>query len=266
MSLLERTGVLILTHNEAPNIARTLDAIAAFPEVVVLDSCSTDETANIVARYPRARVVKRAFDTHARQWNFGLTSCGLEREWVLALDADYRVSGELVDEIARLAPSDTVGGYRVAFRYCILGRPLRGTLYPPVIALYRRESAIYIQNGHTQRVSVKGGILDLAHRIDHDDRKPLWAWLTAQQKYAKLEAEFLLGTPRNTLHRADRLRLMGWPMPILVFLYTLIAKGCILDGWAGWLYVLQRTVAETMLALEIVDRRLRAQGYGRSQR
>ena len=50
---------------------------------------------------------------------------------------------------------------------------------------------------------------------------------------------------------------MAWPAPILVFLYTLITKRCVLDGWAGWLYVLQRTLAETMIALEIVDRRLR---------
>jgi hypothetical protein len=35
-------------------------------------------------------------------------------------------------------------------------------------------------------------------------------------------------------------------------------KGCLLDGWRGWLYVLQRTFAEVLLALDIVDRRLRA--------
>jgi hypothetical protein len=53
-------------------------------------------------------------------------------------------------------------------------------------------------------------------------------------------------------------RLLGWPAPILVFLYTLIIKRCALDGWAGWLYVLQRTFAEIALALEIVDRRMRS--------
>ena len=50
---------------------------------------------------------------------------------------------------------------------------------------------------------------------------------------------------------------MGWPAPILVFFYALIAKRCALDGWAGWLYVLQRTFAEIALALEIVDRGVR---------
>jgi hypothetical protein len=43
----------------------------------------------------------------------------------------------------------------------------------------------------------------------------------------------------------------------LVLFYALFVKGCILDGWAGWYYVLQRTLAEVMVALEIVDRRLR---------
>ena len=55
----------------------------------------------------------------------------------------------------------------------------------------------------------------------------------------------------------DRIRRMGWLSPFLVFFYTLIFKGCIFDGWAGWLYVLQRTNAEMMIALEIIDRRLR---------
>jgi glycosyltransferase involved in cell wall biosynthesis len=260
MNFLQQTGVLILTYNEDPNIARTLDALAAFPEVVVLDSGSSDDTLNILARYPNTRLATRAFDTHAAQWNFGLTGCGLTREWVLALDADYRVSSDLVDEIAQLSPSNAVGGYRVSFRYCIHGHPLSGTLYPPAVALYRRKSAHYIQRGHTQRAIVQGEIQGLRGRIDHDDRKPLSRWLQAQQHYARLEADYLLCTPRRELRRADRLRLMGWPSPLLTFLYTLIGKGCIFDGWAGWFYVLQRTLAETMLALEIVDRRLREKG------
>jgi hypothetical protein len=43
-------------------------------------------------------------------------------------------------------------------------------------------------------------------------------------------------------------------------LYTLLIKGCILDGWAGWYYALQRMLAETLIAIEILDRRLRSIG------
>jgi hypothetical protein len=44
---------------------------------------------------------------------------------------------------------------------------------------------------------------------------------------------------------------------VLVFFDTLLIKGCIFEGWPGWLYVLQRTLAEIMIAIEIIDRRLR---------
>jgi glycosyltransferase involved in cell wall biosynthesis len=261
LSFLDQITVLILTYNEAPNIGRTLDALSRFPEVVILDSRSTDDTIGIVNRYPNARVTFRAFDTHAEQWNHGLTSCGIERPWVLALDADYRVPSTLVDEMSLLHPETAVSGYRFAFRYCIFGRPLSATLYPPVVALYRRERAHYVQVGHTQRVIVGGGVEQLTGRIDHDDRKPLDRWIASQQKYAKLEAAYLMSTSRTNLRRVDRIRLLAWPAPMLVFLHTLMMKRCILDGLPGWLYVLQRTLAETMIAIEIVDRRLR----GRSE-
>ena len=134
-----------------------------------------------------------------------------------------------------------------------------------MIALYRRERAHYLQEGHTQRVVVDGTVARLQGLIDHDDRKPLSRWFASQQKYAKLEADHLLSTPRASLRRADKIRLMAWPSPILVFLYTLLAKGCILDGWPGWFYVLQRTLAETMIAIELVDRRLRASSIESTQ-
>ena len=54
----------------------------------------------------------------------------------------------------------------------------------------------------------------------------------------------------------DQLRLAAWPAPLAVLIYTLFIKGCLLDGWAGWFYALQRMLAETLIALEIINRRL----------
>lgn len=257
MSLLERTSVLILTYNEAPNIARTLEALARFNSITVLDSGSTDETADIVAGFPNARFISRPFDDHASQWNFGLGVVGNEREWVLALDADYVLTPELIEEIDRLEPATDVTGFRIAFGYCVLGKALRGSLYPPSVCLFRRAKGVYRQEGHTQRVVLPGRIQDLAGRILHDDRKPLGRWLDSQRKYARLEADYLYDKKKQDLRKIDKIRLTGWLGPPLVFLYTLFYKGCIRDGWAGWLYVLQRLIAETMIALEVVDRKMR---------
>jgi len=85
--------------------------------------------------------------------------------------------------------------------------------------------------------------------------KPLLRWFSAQQVYARLEAEHLLSIDRNVLGRADKIRLKAWPAPFLVLFYVLVCKGCLLDGWYGWYYALQRLLAETLLALEIIDRR-----------
>jgi glycosyltransferase involved in cell wall biosynthesis len=245
--------VLILTYDEAANISRTLDALKGFSDVVVLDSGSKDDTLEVVGRYPNARVVSRVFDSHAVQWNYGLTGCGISREWVLALDADYVLPHTLVSEIARLVPEKQTGGYRIGFNYCVFGRRLSGTLYLPIVALYRRQSAYYIQDGHTQRVVVDGDINRLRERIDHDDRKSLGRWLASQSKYAGLEADLLASTPWKQLGLPKKLRRLVVVAPWLVPLYCLIVCKGILDGWPGLFYAFQRAVAEGILAIHLLE-------------
>lgn len=251
-----QVSVLILTFNEAANIARTLDALRAFSEVLILDSGSTDDTLTIAARYPNVRVGTRAFDTHAGQWNHGLSACGLARDWVLALDADYVLTPALVQEIASLKPAHDTAGYRAQFKYCVWGKALSGSLYPPVVTLIRRQGAAYTQDGHTQRVVVQGQVLNLSHPILHDDRKPLARWLASQERYAQLECDLLLGKPWSALHWRDRLRRLIIVTPWLVPLYCLTVGRGLLDGWPGIYYALQRGLAESVLALKLLEARL----------
>ncbi|MGP0094522.1 MAG: glycosyltransferase family 2 protein [Xanthobacteraceae bacterium] len=245
---------LIITYNEAPNIRRILDKLAWARRIVVIDSGSTDATLDIIQEYRQVDVIQHPFAEFASQCNFGLAQ--VASPWVLSLDADYELSDEFVTELRTLTPGDDTAGYRARFVYRIFGRPLRGTLYPPRTVLYRKDKARYRSEGHGHRVTVSGGVVELKGVIYHDDRKPLARWIASQQRYAREEASYLLETSRNELSPIDKIRLMGWPGPILVLFYTLFAKGCIMDGWPGWHYALQRLAAETLIALEIVDRRL----------
>jgi glycosyltransferase involved in cell wall biosynthesis len=257
-AMLDQITPLILTFDERSNIERTLAKLAWARRIVVIDSFSTDGTLDILRRDPRIAVFEREFADFAGQCNFGLTC--VETPWVLSLDADYALSDELIEELRTLVPGETVAGYRAGFVHLIHGRPLRGTLYPPRTVLYRRDRAFYRQEGHAHRVQIDGAVLPLRGVIYHDDRKPLSRWLDAQRRYAAAEADYLLDDARRAgrpLARADRIRLMGWPAPIAVLLYVLLVKRCILDGWPGWYYALQRLFAESLLALEILDRRLR---------
>jgi glycosyltransferase involved in cell wall biosynthesis len=223
--------------------------------IVVIDSGSTDETVEIVRSYPHTEVIHRPFDDCASQWNFG--NDRVNQGWILSLDADYELSDALVAELRGLRPDASTNGYSAKFVYRIFGRSVRGSLYPPRIVLYRKDNACYRNEGHTQQLVITGNVLPLNGVIYHDDRKPLARFVASQCRYAREEAEFLLASDRKSLRRVDRVRLAGWCAPVAVLIYTLFFKGCLLDGWPGWYYVLQRVFAEILIALEIVDRRLR---------
>ena len=259
--MLDQITPLILTFNEAPNLGRALEQLRWAERIVVVDSFSTDETLEIVKRFPQAEVVARKFDSFAGQCNFGLQQ--VRTPWVLSLDADYILTEELIAEMQALAAAGAADGYSARFKYSVYGHNLRASLYPPRTVLYRRDRARYEDDGHGHRVQIAGPVQALAAFILHDDRKPLARWLWAQDKYATLEVQKLLAAAAGTLPVQDRLRKMIWPAPFVVFFYTLLVKGMIFEGWPGWYYVLQRTVAELVLSLRLVEEKFKKKDHRR---
>jgi len=253
--MLEQITPLILTYNEAPNIGRTLEALAWARDIVIVDSFSDDATLEIAASFPSVRVFQRAFDCHRSQWEFGLRETGIKTPWVLALDADYTVTSDAVTELKNLNPDAHTAGYRAKFIYCVNGKKLHSGIYPPVTVLYRREAASYVQDGHTQRVVVNGRVEDLQSRLLHNDRKSLSRWLVSQTRYAELESQKLINSETGTLKLIDRLRLWSVVLPSATLFYCLFIRGGIFDGRAGVYYACQRAVAELILSLYLLDSR-----------
>jgi len=242
---------VVLTWNEAANIERTLSRLEWAPRVLVFDSGSTDGTQALARRFANVVVAERPFDSHAAQWEVAIRHPAVETDWVLALDADYVLTPELIEELGRLDLTSGPRGYRVRFRYCIEGAPLRASLYPPVTVLFDRRCARYVQEGHTQRIRIDGAVGDLAAYALHDDRKPLDRFVAAQQRYARLEAVKLSSSSFRSLPLAGKLRKLRFVTPVLVPLWLLLGRGLILDGRRGLAYVRQRWIAETMIAREL---------------
>jgi glycosyltransferase involved in cell wall biosynthesis len=247
---------MIITYNEEVNIRRVLDRLTWAKRILVVDSGSTDRTLEIARDYEQIDIIQRPFVDFASQCNFGLAH--VNTPWVLSLDADYELSDEFIGEMENLTPEPDLAGYSARFIYRIYGRPLHGTLYPPRTVLYRKAKARYEAEGHGHRVRMDGRIQTLSSAIFHDDRKPLTRFIASQQRYARAEAEYLVTTPSHLLSRTDKIRRSGFAVP-LVFLYTLICRGCFLDGWEGWYYVLQRLIAESLIALELANQRLESE-------
>ena len=266
---------VVLTFNEEHNLQRTLEALTWLPRIVIVDSGSSDSTAEIARSFSNVRFFERPFDTHAQQWNFGLAQ--IATDWVLTLDADYVVSSELAREIETLQSAPDVAGYTANFEYVVFGGPLRASIYPPRVVLFQTKLGRYVDEGHTQQLRIGGKIEKLRSTILHDDRKPLSRWISSQDRYAKLEAEYLGNAEcgmrteeaskseiRNQkseipqLSLQDKLRKMIFVTPIIMPVYLLLGRGLILDGWRGWYYVFQRTLAEMMLSLRLIERKLKS--------
>jgi glycosyltransferase involved in cell wall biosynthesis len=245
---------MILTWNEEDNIGRCLDRLDWAEDVVVVDSFSTDRTEEICGQFPNVRVVKQEFTSLAGQANFGLSH--IRTPWVLSMDADYIVPLDFVVLLEEFDSTDLNAAF-ACFTYCIFGKPLRGTLYPPRLVLHRTHDVHYEQDGHAHRVVVGGECGFLPMKIDHDDRKPITRWFASQAVYARQEAEKLASADIRRLSRQDRLRAKAWIAPWLVVVWCLLVRRCALDGRAGLYYTFQRMIAETMLAVCLLDNRLR---------
>jgi glycosyltransferase involved in cell wall biosynthesis len=249
--MIEKVTPLILSFNESPNIERTIKRLIWAQRIVVVDSYSTDNTLEILRSYPQVEVFEHEFESFATQCNYGLEK--IESEWVLSLDADYVVSEELINEIKAIPQNLSIDGYFVKFKYCVFGKPLRGTLYPPRQVLYRQAKALYQEEGHAHKVCINGNSSALKSYIYHDDRKSLDRWLNAQNKYMIIESKKLLNTPNSQLSFSDRLRKQKIIAPFAILFYCLILNKGILDGWAGWYYAFERMLAETLLAIRLIE-------------
>lgn len=242
---------LIITYNEAPNIGRTLAQLRWAKRVIILDSYSTDNTLEIARGYANVEILQRPFDTFAGQLNYGLAQ--INSLWALTLDADYFITEELIQELHGLTEDAPFNSYFISFKFCIFGKPLTSTILPARDALFRRDQATFVEDGHAQKLSIKGPAGHLKGFIHHDDRKEFSRWLWAQSKYMPIETEKLSTTPLAQLSFPDRVRKKKRYLPLMVIVFTQTRAKCLFDGWIGWHYSLQRAVAEALLAMHLIE-------------
>jgi glycosyltransferase involved in cell wall biosynthesis len=244
---------IILTWNEQENIARTLSHLTWLEKVIIIDSGSTDKTLELVSSFPNTEVHIHKFDTHASQWNYGLSLSG--SEWVLSLDADYILPYAFIEEIKGYILKRDYSAFTTEFDFVIFERPLNSNNTTPRPVLFKRSDCIYYDDGHTQRLKINGKTGDFKNKILHDDRKPLSRWLHNQAAYSVKEADMLLYACKN-LSFLEKLRKRKVYTPVLMFFFCLFRKRMIFNGWRGWHYTLQRTIVEMLISLRLTEEKL----------
>jgi glycosyltransferase involved in cell wall biosynthesis len=259
-------SVLILTKNEALDLPGCLECLAWCDDVHVLDSQSTDDTAQIAQRLG-AQVTVRAFDGYASQRNFGLR-LAFKHRWVLVLDADERVEPALVGEMTAFvtSASSEVAGARLRRRDIWWGTWLKhAQISPWFIRLVRVGRARYEREVNEVMV-VDGTVHDLEHTFDHHPfSKGLDHWIAKHNVYSRMEAEVIAsgqrGKPswRTALFDSDFntrrvhqkgifYRLPG--RPLIKLCYMLFVRGAFLDGWTGIRYACLQSIYEYFIVLK----------------
>jgi glycosyltransferase involved in cell wall biosynthesis len=250
-------AVVVLTFNEEANLAACLASVQGWAsELVVVDSGSTDRTCDI-AHERSATLVSHAFESHAAQWEWALSTLQLQSEWILALDADQRVTPELRDSLIEqlTASDDSYAGYFVARRQVFRGRWIRhGGYYPKyLLKLFRRGRARVGDDlvDHHFLVTGKVGRLDGDLIEDNRNELRIFDWTEKHNRYARRQAADELARERAGLQHG---RFFGTPdervlwmkhlwaqLPLFVrpvgyFVYRYVLRLGFLDGKEGFVF------------------------------
>jgi glycosyltransferase involved in cell wall biosynthesis len=259
-------AVIIAVRNEAANIAKCLRSLSPAREIFVIDSCSTDGTAEL-ATAAGASVVPfdyRGGYPKKRQW--AIETLPIHADWLLMVDADEEIPDALWREIAAAiaAPAGRTA-FLIRKGFCFLGRRFRfGGFSFQAVLLFRKGKARFerlLEDAATagamdmevhERVLVDGPVGVLPTSLVHDDFKGLAAYIDRHNRYSTWEARHrhhFLKTGQWG-HEAIRPRLFGNPQErrrflkfvavrtpcesLLWFLYHYIVCGGFLEGYAGY--------------------------------
>jgi len=197
-------SITILTKNSARHLAKVLDSVRSFDEVVILDSGSSDDTLAITRQFPNVRVFETQFKGFGPLHN---EATGLARnDWIFSLDSDEVMTDELVREInALLLDENTV--YSVAMRNYYNGKWIRWCGWYPDrhVRLFNRKKSRFTEDEVHERIITNGfQEIALAGPVKHYSFNCAADFLTKAQFYSDLFAQQNRGKRSSSMGKAVR--------------------------------------------------------------
>jgi glycosyltransferase involved in cell wall biosynthesis len=253
-------SILIPIKNEAANLPRCLDSVAWADEIVVVDSQSTDGSAEI-ARARGAQVVQFFFNgAWPKKKNWALDNIRFRNDWTFILDADEVLHADAVEEFDNaVVNARDIVGYWINRRFMFMGRWLRHAYYPNWnLRLFRHALGRYEKlteaatgsgdNEVHEHVIVRGRTGRLQTELDHYAFPSIDVFVEKHNRYSNWEARVAAdavtgGEGQNISHktvgrrrRLKRLMLRMPFRPLLRFLYVYVWQKGFLDGVEGYYF------------------------------
>ena len=226
---MQTISTYILTYNEAEKIKAAVESVLWADEIVVVDSDSTDRTAEIATSLG-ARVVQVPFKGFGDLRNRAIEACRCD--WIFSLDADERCTAPVRDEIlSLLADAPPCDVYRVPRRSFMMGRWIKGSGWYPNFRqpqLFRKGSVRYTLEPVHEGYQVLTGkpLGTLTNAIWQFPFRNLEEVLRKANRYSSL------GAPKLANKRVSMVSALGHGL--WAFLKHYFLKRGFIDGWAGF--------------------------------
>jgi glycosyltransferase involved in cell wall biosynthesis len=193
---MKRLSIIIVARNEALNIVDCVRSARFADEVIVLDSGSTDGTADL-ARAEGATVAVTDWPGYGPQNNRGIDCAA--GDWFFSLDADERITPELAVEIRAAIERDDVNGYRVPRTSMYCGRFMKHGGWSPDYTwrLARRGSARFTEHFLHAHLQVEGPTGTLREPIVHYSFRSMESVLEKLNRYSTASARDMTDSHRR---------------------------------------------------------------------
>lgn len=190
-------SVIVLTYNEEANLAVCLNSLAQLSaNIFIVDSGSTDRTIEIANNFG-CQIFSNPWKNYAEQMNWAIRELPIKTEWIMRLDADERLTPELVQELKEALPQSPslVSAYEVKRRVFFMGRWIRyGGYYPTwLLRIWRTGLGFCEQRWMDEHIVIsEGKIAQLQNDIIDDNKKDLTFWINKHNYYANREVQDIL--------------------------------------------------------------------------
>jgi glycosyltransferase involved in cell wall biosynthesis len=216
---------VILTKNEAADIAACLHSLPSGSPALVYDAQSEDETLKI-ARSLGARVVVAPWAGFAPARENAAAQ--VTTPWTFMLDADERVTPELAHELEQLEPALSISAYSVPRRNWFCDRWVKGAGWWPdrLVRLFRTGQAHMRADAGVHETWVPvGASAELRAALDHHSYASLAEYRQRFARYTDLESQDTHAGPGRVA--------AAWLVAPLRAAWLLVRRGGVLDGWRG---------------------------------
>ncbi len=227
---MSKVSVYIIAYNESKKIGPAINSVLWADEIVVVDSCSQDDTADIASKMG-ARVVQIDFHGFGDLRNRAMEACS--HDWIFSLDADERCTPEARDEILATTADPHAGdAYYIPRRNYFMGRWIKHSGFYPDYRqpqLFKKGALVFKDDPVHEEYSI------ISDRPAGYLKQPIWQFpfknleevIHKSNRYSTLGAEKLSQNGRHTSMMNALMRAL-WS-----FFQMYILKKGILDGWPG---------------------------------